>query len=186
MALLEDLERIAPLAFAYADPGEELAGIVAAEPATGERVYVCAFTSGGERRTWLALDSEGEPVQDRARVRDAVSISALCEVAVESAAGGDLDELRSQLLALRLRENPPGIEEAEEAALALERTVGAPPRLASPHYLDEVGAATRRLELALGPNGGSPFAQAMKQATAAVEALKTEVEASYKRALGVS
>lgn len=182
MALRDDLERIAPRAVAYADPGEELAGILAAEPDMGERIYLCAFTSG-DGRSWLALDSDGEPVRDRATVRDAVSISAMCELAAESAAGGDLEELRSQLVALRLSENPPGIEEAEEAALALERTVGAPPRLASPDYLDEVGTATRRLELALGPNGGSPFAQAMRVAMGAVEALKAEVETNYKREL---
>jgi hypothetical protein len=185
VALRDDLERIARQAVAYADPGEELAGIVAAEPATGERIYLCAFTAGGGQ-SWLALDAEGKPVRDRATVRDAVSISALCEVAAESAGGGELQELRTQLVALRLSENPPGIEEAEEAALALERTVGTPPRLASPGYLDEVGTATRRLELALGANGGSPFAQAMREATAAVEALKVEVEANYKGALGSS
>ena len=49
-----------------------------------------------------------------------------------------------------MTEQPDGIEEAEEAALALERAIGAPPRVASPAYLDAVGAATRRLELALG------------------------------------
>jgi hypothetical protein len=185
VALRDDLDRIAALAVAYADPGEELAGVLAAQPAPDERIYLCAFRSG-EEQTWLALDSEGRPVRDRATVREAVSISAMCEVAVESAAGGDLEELRSQLVALRLSENPPGIEGAEEAALALERTVGAAPRLASPGYLDDVGTATRRLELALGQNGGSPFAHAMRQAIGAVEALKAEVEANYKGALGAS
>src|SRR3712207_7331385 len=45
-------------------------------------------------------------------------------LAVESAGGGDLTELRTQLVSLRLREAPPGIAEAEEAALTLERTIG--------------------------------------------------------------
>jgi hypothetical protein len=49
--------------------------------------------------------------------------------------------------------------------------------------LDEVGAATRRLELALGTDGRSPFADAMQQGSAAVQALTTEVEANYKRPL---
>jgi hypothetical protein len=84
---------------------------------------------------------------------------------------------------LRLTESPPGIEEAEAAARALEHAIGSPPRVASPKYLDEVGAATRRLELALGGNGASPFAEAMKQGVAAVEALSSEVESSYKRPL---
>ena len=69
----------------------------------------------------------------------AVSIAALCELAEEAAGGGKLEELRAQLLSLRLTEHPEGIEEAEEAALELERTIGAPPRLATPAYLDAVG-----------------------------------------------
>jgi hypothetical protein len=83
-----------------------------------------------------------------------------------------------------MRENPPGIDEAEEAALALEHVVGAPPRLATPALLDEIGVATRRLELALGTSGGSPFAEAMKAGTSTVEALVTEIEAQYKAPRG--
>ena len=84
---------------------------------------------------------------------------------------------------LRLTENLTGIDEAEEAALELERVVGIPPRVATPAYLDDVGAATRRLELALGDAGGSPFAEAMKHAMAAVDELTQEVERAYKRPL---
>ena len=86
-------------------------------------------------------------------------------------------------MGLRLTENPEGIDEAEDAALALEGAIGSPPRVATPAYLDEVGAATRRLEQALGTNGVSPFAEAMKQGVAAVEALTLEVEGAYKRPL---
>jgi len=183
VALGEDLERAAAAASAHAGPEERLVGVLAAAPEPGARVYVCAFERGAEERAWLALDGDGEPIEERARVREAVSISALCEAAVDTAAGGDLEELRSQLLALRLRESPPGIEEAEEAAMALEQTIGAPPRLASPDYLDRVGAATRRLERSLGQEGVSPFAEAMKLASGAVEALVEEVEGGYKRTL---
>ena len=56
-----------------------------------------------------------------------------------------------------MTEQPDGIEEAEAAALALEQAIGAPPSVASPAYLDEVGAATRALERALGDHA-SPFA----------------------------
>src|SRR4029079_6559468 len=92
--------------------------VLAAEPHSGERVYVCAFEEGDGGRTWLAVDGEGEPIPERQRVRDAVSILALCELAEENAVGGDLDELRSQRAALRVTENPAGIEEAEAAVLA--------------------------------------------------------------------
>lgn len=181
MALTDDLERIAALAAAFAEPGEALAGVLAAEPSAGVRVYLCAY-GGADGRSWLALDGEGRPVESRSVVREAASVAALCELAAETAGGGDLDELRSRLVALRLRENPPGIDEAEEAALGLEHAIGAPPRLATPAYLDEVGAATRRLELALG-DAASPFAEAMKHAMGAVDDLTDEVERTHKRAL---
>jgi hypothetical protein len=179
--LAEELLEIATVAVAHADDGEELAGVIPAEAGRGERVYLCAFARD-ERRTWLALDAAGTPIESRNRVREAVSIAVLCEVADESAGGGDLSELRSQLVALRVTENPPGIEEAQEAALALEAVVGAPPRLATPQHLDAVGEATRRLERALG-DGGSPFAEALRQALPLVEELTREVEGSYKREL---
>jgi len=179
MGLREDLDRIAAAASGYASPGEKLAGIVPAEAEPGERSYLCAFQAG-EERTWLVLDDEGRPVTDRDRIRRAVSITAMSELAEESAGGGELEELRQRLVALRLSENPPGIEEAEEAALALEQAIGAPPRLAEPAYLDRVGEATRRLESALGPSAGSPFAEAMKQGLAAAEELTHDVLAGYK------
>jgi hypothetical protein len=172
MTLTTELERVAQATGADA--------VLAAEAHPGDRVYVCAFEDGGGR-TWLAFDSAGEPVADRRRVRDAVSIVALCELAEETAAGGDLDELRSQLAALRVTENPPGIENAEEAVLALQRAIGAPPTLATPARLDEIGAATRTLEGALGGVAqGSPFAAAMKSAGQVVDALVADVERFYR------
>ncbi|MBD0338422.1 MAG: hypothetical protein ICV67_03945 [Thermoleophilia bacterium] len=177
-----DLEGIAEAAGRFAAEGERLGGVLAAEPAPGRRTYLCAYESAAGR-SWLALDAGGEPVESRWVVRDAASIAALVELAADAAGGGQLEELRSQLVALRLRENPPGIDEAEEAALSLEHVVGAPPRLATPALLDEIGAATRRLEVALGTAGGSPFAEAMKAGTAAVEALVAEIEAGYKAPL---
>jgi hypothetical protein len=182
VSLSDDLNAVAARAAELAGPEEELAGILAAEPASGARVYLCAFSSG-EGRSWLALDEQGHPVDDRMLVRDAASIAALCEFAAETAGGGRLEELRAQLLELRMRENPPGIDEAEEAALALERTIGSPPRLATPGLLDDIGVATRRLELSLGGDAPSPFAEAMKGAMAAVDALLAEVDRGYKAQL---
>jgi hypothetical protein len=182
VALTDDLARIADVAGSFAADGEEVSAVLAAEPPTGGRVYLCAYGEGDEL-SWLALDDIGEPVTDRERVRGAASLVALCEVAEESAGGGELDELRSRLVALRLTENPPGIDEAEEAVIALQRTLGISPRLATTDFLDDVGAATRRLEESLGEASESPFALAMKSASHAVESLTSEVEANYKREL---
>src|SRR5581483_9125782 len=101
---------------------------------------------------------------DRRVLRDAVSIAAMCELAEETAGGGHLPELRSQLETVRATESPEGIDEAESALAELEQAIGGGLRVASPAYLDEVGAATRRLEHALGEQGASPFLEAMKQA----------------------
>jgi hypothetical protein len=174
----DELERIARLASAHAAPGEPVSAVLAAEPAGGRRLYLCAF--GDTADSWLVLDEAGEPVEERTTVREAASIAALCEVAVETAGGGDVEALRSQLVALRLSEAPEGIEEAEEAALELERALGAPPRVASPGWLDAVGIATLRLERALGQAAGSPFAEAMKAAVGIVESLAGDVERGYR------
>jgi hypothetical protein len=92
MALDEELRRIAEAAVTYCREGEELAGIVPAEPQQGGRVYVCAFRAE-EETSWLVLDPAGSAVEDRALIRDAVSIAALCELA-EEAAGGENGEPR--------------------------------------------------------------------------------------------
>jgi hypothetical protein len=184
VALADDLQRIADAARGLAAAGEEVAGVLAAELAPGERTYVCAFAVDGVAgRTWLALDAEGRALTSRERVRAAVAIAALCEIAAESAFSGDLDELRAQLVQLRLTESPPGIEEAEAAAAALQRTLGAPPHVATPERLDAIGDASRQLEAALfDPGDASPFAAAMLGAQAAVDELWREVEGGYRTA----
>ena len=182
MALADDLERIAAAAATHAD-GAAVAGVLATEPAAGLRVYVCAFESPEGRHSWLALDGDGEPVGSRHDVREAVSIAALCEVAEESAFPGDLDELRAQLVALRITEAPDGIDEAEDAARSLQHVLGAPPHVASAARLDEIGQAVRRLELALDPTAPSPFTEAMRSAVDVADALWADVASAYRGSL---
>ena len=179
---MDDLERIAASAAALGD-GSVVRGVLATEPADGIRIYVCAFEAAAGARTWLALDGEGEPVGERRDVRDAVSIAALCEVAEEAAFPGDLDELRAQLVALRVTEAPDGIQEAEDAARVLQHVLGAPPHVASPARLDAIGQAARRLELALDPTAPSPFSAAMRSAAGVAESLWSDVEAAYRGTL---
>jgi hypothetical protein len=173
-----DLERIAAAAGGLAGPDEAVGGVIPTEPEPGRRIYLCAYSGPG--RTWVALDDRGRLVSERSLVRAAVSVAALCELAEESAGGGKLEDLRRELVALRVTERPEGIEEAEAAALALEQTLRPPPRLASAGYLDAVGAAVRRLELALGDSMSSPFAEAMTQGVGVVSELEREVESGYK------
>jgi len=182
VALRDDLDRIAVAAAPHARDGERLTGVVPSLAEPDERTYLCAFADGDERG-WLVLDDAGEPVTRREVIRRTASIIALTELAEETAGGGDLQELRGQLVAIRLTENPEGIEEAEEAALELERVIGTPPRLAEPGFLDRVGAAARRLEAALGPSPASPFAEAMKQGLATVDEFVRDVETHYKTTL---
>ena len=178
MALDTDLESIA-VVVAARDPGCVVAAVLAVEPASGERRYLCALEGADGLRGWLAVGADGEPVTRRRDVRDVVTVAAFCELAEEYAFPGDLDELRAQLVALRLTENPGGIDEAEEAALALQHVLAAPPQLASPARLDAIGAAARRLELALDPTAGSPFGNAMQAAQGVADELWAEVESTY-------
>jgi len=173
-----DVGRIAAAAADFAAAEEELVGVLTAET-LGRRVYLCAFASA-ERTAWLALDDAAQPVGDARLVREAASIAALCELAEESAGGGDLAELRARLAEIRETEAPQGIEEAEAAAAALAAVIEPEPRLASGAYLDAIGNAARRLEEALGDSGGSPFAASMQAAVGAVEELTADIERNYK------
>jgi hypothetical protein len=173
MALADDLDRIAAAAAAHGD----VTGVLAAEPALALRLYLVAIGDGEERR-WVVLDDDGTPVVRRDDVRDVASIVAMCELAEELAGGGNLEQLRAQLAQVRIVEQPPGIEEAEDAALALERVIGSPPRVATPAFLDDVGAATVALERALG-EVSSPFSDAIRGATGAVEEFVQDVQRHY-------
>ena len=178
MAVADDVARIAAAAADSEAPGEEIGGVLVAET-LGQRVYLCAFESA-EGRMWLALDDETRPIADRRLVREAASLAALCEVAEESAGGGDLPALRARLAELRETDAPEGIEEAEVAAAALAETLQPQPRVASNAYLDAIGSASRRLEQTLGEGGTSPFAAAMQASLGAVEELTSDVERNYK------
>ena len=82
MALQSELAAAAQRAAAFADDGERVDAVLATEPSTGRRVYLCAFTAGESRR-WLVLDDE-TPVTSRAVVREVVALAALCEVVGEA------------------------------------------------------------------------------------------------------
>jgi hypothetical protein len=179
----QELEAVAARAAEHAGEGEAVTAVIPADSLSG-RAYLVAFREGDDEDTsWLLLDAGGEPVLDRVAVRDAASLVALVELAEENAGGGELDELRSRLVGLRLTDNPPGLDEAIAAVDELERVVGTPPRVASTDQLERIGKAVRNLEDALGSGPGSPFAAAMKSGAGAVQEFAVDVEANYKRLL---
>jgi hypothetical protein len=185
VSLEDELGTAAAAAGTFASDGEHVAGVVAAEPSAGLRIYLCAYRKGeDDRLSWVALDAYGEPLGDRLLVRDAVSVVGLCELAEECAGGGDVAELRRQLADLKVRDDPDGIDDAQAAAVALETTIAAAPRVASLAYLDAIGAAASTLERALGEVGSSPFARAMQSGSGAVDELADDVERNYKLSLG--
>jgi hypothetical protein len=179
--LAADLEAVAErAAMAYARPGDRISAVLPTEPSAGKRVYLVAFDDADGYRSWVALDDEGTAVTATRDLREAIAVAVLCEIASDSAGGGDVDGLIARLEELRLTEAPEGIEDAEAAARALRDVLGEPPQLATPTRLDEIGVATRRLEQELHPMSASPFASAMRSAEGAVAELQREIEAGYR------
>ena len=179
VSLEDELERVAEHARLLRRAVPRVSGVLAAEADPGHRVYLCSIDGADGTRAWVAVRSDGSVVTGRPELRAAVSIAALCEVAADTAGGGDLEGLVASLADLREREAPDGIEDAEDAARQLLDVLGVPPQLSTPARLDEIGAATRRLEQELDPGGASPFAAALKSAQSAVSELQREVEAGY-------
>ena len=184
MALGDELEQIAEQrAGAMRRTAEELVVVIPAEPVDGTRVYLCAFSSGDDSRTWLALDGAGEAIADRALVHEAVTVAALCELAEESAAGGDVDGFEARLAELAQAEGPsswqtprPRSPSFAPSSTATSRRFS---RLPRPHRACHpalrAGAGRDRLvTVRRGDEAGSD----------AVEGLAAEVEASYKIPLG--
>jgi hypothetical protein len=116
MALDRELRRIAEVAVTYAREGEELAGIIPAEPAVG-RLYVCAYRDG-EETSWLVLTADGSPVEDRSLVRDAVSIAALYELAEEATGAPGEDARVASPALLDSLSGSPNVVEAIKAGTA--------------------------------------------------------------------
>jgi len=178
--LSRELEEAAARALQHAESDDSVSGVIATEPSPGRRIYLCSVDGADGLRSWLAVGADGAPVTSRAELREAVSIAALCEIAADAAAGGDVDGLRERLVELRETEAPEGIELAEEAARELRAVLGEPPYLATPERLDAIGDATRRLERELDLLAASPLAAALKGSQGAVGELQREIEAGYR------
>jgi len=155
VTLVEHLEEAHAAAVGHAGPGEEVVGVLPAEPGVGERVYVLAFSSG-EALSYLAIDSRHEPIHDRQLVRDAATILALSERAEEASGammGPELiDRFTDAAVTLDELGQPAGAAACRAAIDALREleTAAAGPRVASPAFLDGVAYAAADVGAALG------------------------------------
>jgi hypothetical protein len=141
-------------ALAYAAEGETVAAVMAAEPGLGSRVYLVAFDRDGEL-SYMALDAVLAPVTDRRLVREAVVMLGLAERAEEASTAITAHRLEEPLSAAEHALRAAGQEQpavgaaAARASLAALAEAAAGPRLATPLYLDRIGAAAGDLGNAL-------------------------------------
>jgi hypothetical protein len=135
----------------HAGEDEEVVAVMPAEPGTGARVYLLAFCRGGEL-SYLALDGALAPVRDPRLLRDAVSVIAMAERADEASGAVAAEELAGLLADARAQLEAAGQDDAAAAAAAVATGLAelaeaaAGPRVATPHYLDEIAARARALE----------------------------------------
>jgi hypothetical protein len=108
VALSDDVSRIAEAAARYGAPEETVAAVIPVEPASGERLYLCAYEGPDGSQGWLVLDDSGRPVTRRQVIRDAASIAALVEVAEEHLDGVDAAQPRLASPAYLDSLSPPG------------------------------------------------------------------------------
>ena len=177
VGLADDLERIAA---SLAEDGA-VTGVLATEPASGRRIYVCAFEEPDGSRSWLALDPDGRP--DRRSARGARC--GLDRGAVRGRRGGSVPgrSRRASLPARRPADlGGSGGDRGGGAGCARASSTcsGTPPQLATPSRLDEIGDAARQLERALDPTAPSPFTTAMRSAAAVADALWEDVQSAYR------
>ncbi len=123
MALADELERAAAAAAAYGP----VTAVLAAEP-VGRPRATSSRSARTRQRRWLVLDAAA-----RARRRARAGARGRLDrrpLRARRRARGRRRSSRSCAPSSRrfaMTEQPPGIEEAEEAALALEQAIGAPP-----------------------------------------------------------
>lgn len=184
MSLELELEAARDAAQSLAGNGEQVAAVMASEPGLAARVYLIAFGTDGEH-TYLALGADLSPVRDRRLVRDAVVMLALAERAEEASAALHTDALEQEFAVAEqaLRDGHPAeAAAAADVRTALQRLADAAdgPRVATPLYLDTIGAASGRLAVAL-----VGFRDQVELMTAPGVAPSGAAEAAW-RALGVA
>jgi hypothetical protein len=153
MSLEQELEATLAAAGRHARNDEQPVAVIATEPASGARVYVIAFTAGGDLE-YIALDKSGAPVSDRRLVRDAVALAALAERAEEVSGATAAEELVARFteVAERLRGGDADAAAAADAVVAAAGRLAdaaTGPRPATAQYLDRMAALAGELAAAL-------------------------------------
>jgi hypothetical protein len=154
VTLESEMQAARDAALLYAADGEAVAAVMAAEPGLGSRVYLIAFDRDGDL-SYMAFDAVLAPVADRRLVREAVVMLGLAERAEEASTAITADQLEQPVVAAESALRAAGREQAADAAAAvsvsLEALIEAAtgPRLATPLYLDRIGAAAADLGNAL-------------------------------------
>ena len=154
MTLESQMQVARDAALGYAAEGETVAAVMAAEPGLGSRVYLIAFQRDGQL-SYMALDAVLAPVTDRRLVREAVVMLGLAERAEEASTAITADQLVEPVAAAERALRAAGREQPADAAAAVGVSLGAlieaaaGPRLATPLYLDLIGAAAADLGITL-------------------------------------
>jgi len=154
MTLESELEAAHAAAQAHAGDGETVAAVMAAEPGRGSRVYLVAFEREGDLG-YIALDGALSPVADRRLVREAVTMLGLAERAEEASTAIAAEQLDAPFAEAERALRAAGHGQAAQAAAAVREALvmlaqaAAGPRVATPLYLDRIGAAAAGLSVAL-------------------------------------
>ncbi|HET6172834.1 MAG TPA: hypothetical protein VFD90_09515 [Gaiellales bacterium] len=159
MASEDQLLAAAAAAKPFAAAGEEVVGVLVADPFDRGLVFLCALGPPAEddldddeipELGWIALAPDGVAIADERRVQEAAMLAALCETAEEAALVPDAPEIAEaaeRALALAGAERPElraALDAAHVAALGAAAH-GDGLRVARTAYVDELADAARAL-----------------------------------------
>ncbi|HEY3612497.1 MAG TPA: hypothetical protein VGK92_02275 [Gaiellales bacterium] len=163
MASEDQLLAAAAAAKPFATAGEEVVGVLVADPFDHGLVFLCALGPPAEdddgdpdevpELGWIAVDGDGLALGDDRRVQEAAMLAALCETAEEAALVPDAAEIAEsaeRALALAGGERPEltaALEATREGALAAA-AFGDGLRVARTGYVDQLADAARAIAAA--------------------------------------
>ena len=160
MASEDQLLAAAAAAKPFAAAGEEVVGVLVADPFDHGLVFLCALGPPADdddgdaddvpELGWIAVDGDGLALADARRVREAAMLAALCETAEEAALvpdAGVIAEAAERALALAGGERPElraALAATRDGALAAA-ALGDGLRVARTGYVDQLADAARAL-----------------------------------------